>query len=155
MKRNNETWLIHLKSKGADQQEALTDLRDALLRGLRGTLWNGSHIDDAFLEDTVQDSFIRVLERLKQFEGRSQFLTWAISIAIRVAMSELRRRRWKDVSLDEVIADANLALEKVSDDGPEPSIQREREAIIEMMHGCGADALSVDQRSQIALVSFL
>lgn len=135
MKRNNETWLIHLKSKGADQQEALTDLRDALLRGLRGTLWNGSHIDDAFLEDTVQDSIIRVLERLKQFEGRSQFLTWAISIAIRVAMSELRRRRWKDVSLDEVIADANLALEKVSDDGPEPSIQREREAVIEMMHG--------------------
>ena len=47
MKQNNETWLIHLKSKGADQQEALTDLRDALLRGLRGTLWNGSHIDDA------------------------------------------------------------------------------------------------------------
>jgi RNA polymerase sigma-70 factor (ECF subfamily) len=135
MKRNNETWLIHLKSKGADQQEALTDLRDALLRGLRGTLWNGSHIDDAFLEDTVQDSIIRVLERLKQFEGRSQFLTWAISIAIRVAMSELRRRRWKDVSLDEVIADANLALEKVSGDGPEPSIQREREAVIEMMHG--------------------
>jgi hypothetical protein len=68
MKRNNETWLIHLKSKGADQQEALTDLRDALFRGLRGTLWNGSHIDDAFLEDTVQDSIIPVLERLKQFE---------------------------------------------------------------------------------------
>jgi RNA polymerase sigma-70 factor (ECF subfamily) len=153
MKRNNETWLIHLKSKGADQQEALTDLRDALLRGLRGTLWNGSHIDDAFLEDTVQDSIIRVLERLKQFEGRSQFLTWAISIAIRVAMSELRRRRWKDVSLDEVIADANLALEKVSDDGPEPSIQREREAVIEMMHGLIQNNLTEKQR--VALLAEL
>ena len=153
MKRNNETWLIHLKSKGADQQEALTDLRDALFRGLRGTLWNGSHIDDSFLEDTVQDSIIRVLERLKQFEGRSQFLTWAISIAIRVAMSELRRRRWKDVSLDEVIADANLALEKVSGDGPEPSIQREREAVIEMMHGLIQNNLTEKQR--VALLAEL
>ena len=153
MKRNNETWLIHLKSKGVDQQKALSDLRDALLRSLRGALWNSSHIDDAFLEDTVQDSIIRVLERLKQFERRSQFLTWAVSIAIRVAMSELRRRRWKDVSLDEVIADANLALDKVSDDGPEPSIQREREAIIEMMHGLIQNNLTEKQR--VALLAEL
>jgi RNA polymerase sigma-70 factor (ECF subfamily) len=95
MKRNNETWLIHLRNKGADQQEALSDLRDALIRGLRGALWNSSPLDDAFLEDTVQDSIIRILERLQQFEGRSRFLTWATSIAIRVAISELRRHRWK------------------------------------------------------------
>lgn len=153
MKRNNETWLIHLKSKGADQQEALIDLRDALLGGLRGALWNSSNIDDAFLEDTVQDSIIRILERLKQFEGRSQFLAWAISIAIRLAMSELRRRKWKDVSFDKVIADANLVLEKVSDDGPEPSIQMERKAVIEMMHGLIQNNLTEKQR--VALLAEL
>ena len=124
MKRNNETWLIHLRSKGADQQEALSDLRDALIRSLRGALWNDSLIDDAFLEDTVQDTIIRILERLNQFEGRSRFLTWATSIVIRVAMSELRRHRWKNVSLEEVIADANLAPARVIEAGSEPSIQR-------------------------------
>ena len=153
MKRNNETWLKHLRSKGAAQQEALSDLRDALIRRLRGTLWNGSLIDDAFLEDTVQDSIIRILERLKQFEGRSQFLTWAISIAIRVAMSELRHRRWKNVSLDEVIADANFVPERLIDDGSEPSIQRERKTIIEMMHGLIQNNLTEKQR--VALLAEL
>ena len=55
MKRNNETWLIRLRSKGPVQQEAFSDLRDTLRR-LRGALWNGSLIDDVFLEDTVQDA---------------------------------------------------------------------------------------------------
>ena len=153
MKRNNETWLIHLISIGADQQEALSDLRDALIRGLRGALWNGSPIDDAFLEDTVQVSIIRILEQLKQFEGRSRFLTWATSIAIRVAISELRRHRWKNVSLEEVIADANLAPERVIDDSSEPSIQRERKAVIEMMHGLIQNDLTKKQR--VALLAEL
>ncbi len=153
MKRNNETWLIHLISIGADQQEALSDLRDALIRGLRGALWNGSPIDDAFLEDTVQVSIIRILEQLKQFEGRSRFLTWATSIAIRVAISELRRRRWKDVSLEEVIADAKLAPESIIDDSSEPSIQRERRALIEMMHGLIQNDLTEKQR--VALLAEL
>ncbi len=153
MKRNNETWLIHLRSKGADQQEALSDLRDALIRSLRGALWNSPPLDDAFLEDTVQDTIIRILERLKQFEGRSRFLTWATSIAIRVAMSELRRHRWKNVSLEEVIADANLAPERVIDDGSEPSIQRERKAVIEMMHGLIQNDLTEKQR--VALLAEL
>ena len=153
MKRNNETWLIHLISIGADQQEALSDLRDALIRGLRGALWNGSPIDDAFLEDTVQVSIIRILEQLKQFEGRSRFLTWATSIAIRVAISELRRHRWKNVSLEEVIADANLAPERVIDDSSEPSIQRERKAVIEMMHGLIQNDLTEKQR--VALLAEL
>lgn len=153
MKRCNETWLMQLRNKGVDQQEALADLRNSLIHRLRRVLWNGSHIDDAFLEDIVQDAIIRIFERLEQFEGRSQFLTWALSIAIRAAMSELRHRRWKDVSLDEVIADANLAPNRVTDDSFEPSIQREREAIIEMLHGLIQNNLTDKQR--VALLAEL
>ncbi|MEE8254423.1 MAG: sigma factor-like helix-turn-helix DNA-binding protein, partial [Nitrosomonadaceae bacterium] len=75
------------------------------------------------------------------------------SIAIRVAMSELRRHRWKNVSLEEVIADANLAPERVIDDGSEPSIQRERKAVIEMMHGLIQNDLTEKQR--VALLAEL
>src|SRR6185295_7812537 len=103
--RDNETWLAHLDGNSPYQQAALSDLSDALLGGLRRALSHRAHVDDAFLEDVVQDSLLRILERLPQFEGRSRFLTWAMSIAIRVAMSALRRRRWKDVSLDELVAD--------------------------------------------------
>jgi hypothetical protein len=53
MNRDNELWLTHLRSEGAIQHQALSDLRDALIYSLRGTMWNGTLIDDAFLEDTV------------------------------------------------------------------------------------------------------
>ena len=149
MKRDNQLWLIHLKSEGATQQHALSDLRDTLINNLRGTMWNGALIDDAFLEDTVQDSIIRILERLKQFEGRSQFLTWATSISIRVAISELRRRRWKDVSLDDLISDAGQAPEGAIDACPEPGALREREAIIKVMYNLIHSSLTEKQRSAL------
>ncbi len=94
MDRDNETWLAHLTGPGPEQQTALSDLREALLRGLRGAVSHRALADDAFLEDVAQDALVRILERLPQFEGRSRFLTWAISIAIHIAMSELRRQRW-------------------------------------------------------------
>jgi RNA polymerase sigma-70 factor (ECF subfamily) len=149
MKRDNELWLTHLRSEGSIQHQALSDLRDTLIYSLRGTLWNGALIDDAFLEDTVQDSIIRILDRLKQFEGRSQFLTWATSISIRVAISELRRRRWKDVSLDELISDAGPVPERAIDTCPEPNILREREAIIKIMYGLIYNSLTEKQRSAL------
>jgi RNA polymerase sigma-70 factor (ECF subfamily) len=37
------------------------------------------------------------------FRGESRFTTWAQKIAIHVAFTELRRRRWKDVSLQDMI----------------------------------------------------
>ena len=95
--RSNEAWRLDLESAGPEQQAALSDLREALLRGLRRALSRHAHVDDSFLEDIVQDSLLRILERLGQFEGRSRFVTWATSIAIRTAMSELRLRRWQDV----------------------------------------------------------
>ena len=118
MDRDNETWLAHLGGTGPDQQAALSDLRDALLRGLRRALSHRAGAGDEFLEDVVQDALVRILERLPQFEGRSRFLTWAMSVAIRVAMSELRRRRWKDVSLDEVVAGGGLTPGRAIVDEP-------------------------------------
>jgi RNA polymerase sigma-70 factor (ECF subfamily) len=149
MNRDNELWLAHLRSEGAIQHQALSDLRDALIYSLRGRLWNGAIINDAFLEDTVQDSIIRILDRLKQFEGRSQFLTWATSISIRVAISELRRRRWKDVSLDELISDTGPVPERAIDTCPEPNILREREGIIKIMYGLIHNSLTEKQRSAL------
>jgi DNA-directed RNA polymerase specialized sigma24 family protein len=124
MDRDNETWLTQLSSAGPDQQVALSDLRAALLRGLRRALSQRAGADDGFLEDVVQDALVRILERLPQFEGRSQFTTWAMAVAIRVAMSALRRRRWKDVSLDEAVANADLAHGRVVLDGPARSSVR-------------------------------
>ncbi len=147
MDRDNETWRTHLDGTGPDQQAALSDLRDALLGGLRRALSHRAGVGDAFVEDVVQDALVRILERLPQFEGRSRFLTWAISIAIRVAMSELRRQRWKDVSLDAVVADADLPPVRAIDDGPGPDALSEREAILDAMHLVIRDGLTEKQRA--------
>ena len=149
MDRDNETWLANLGGTGPDQQAALSDLRDALLRGLRRALSHRARVDDAFLEDVVQDSLVRSLERLPQFEGRSRFLTWAMSVAIRVAMSELRRRRWKDVSLDEVVAGGGLTPGRAIVDEPGPDAQSEREAILAAMHELIRNGLTTKQREAL------
>jgi RNA polymerase sigma-70 factor (ECF subfamily) len=149
MDRDNQTWLAHLGGTGPDQQAALSDLREALLRGLRRALSQRAVAGDEFLEDVVQDALVRILERLPQFEGRSRFLTWALSVAIRVAMSELRRRRWRDVSLDEVIADADMTPGQAVDDEPGPEVQWEREAILGAMHEVIGNDLTEKQRAAL------
>jgi RNA polymerase sigma-70 factor (ECF subfamily) len=43
------------------------------------------------------------MSHLDTFEGRSKFTTWVHKIAVRVALTELRRRRWRDFSLDAMV----------------------------------------------------
>lgn len=50
-----------------------------------------------------QEALLRILERLDTFEGWSRFTTWANKIALRIALTELRRQRWGDVSLESLV----------------------------------------------------
>lgn len=148
--RDNETWLLELRDEGARQQVALGALREAILRGLRRGLAPPASRDESFLEDAVQESLLRVLDRLSQFEGRSGFLTWAISISIRVALSELRRRRWQDVSLDELTEDGTMGMQSDSRDAPPgPDSQCERRAILETMRSLIDSELTERQRAAL------
>ena len=100
--RSNKEWLESLRPPIVD--EALEDLRSTLLRGLRAAL--SSRVDgdlDALTEDFTQDALLKILDSLESFRGESRFTTWAQKIAIHVAFSELRRRRWKDISLQTLI----------------------------------------------------
>jgi RNA polymerase sigma-70 factor (ECF subfamily) len=106
--RDHDQWVATLGRDGAARDSALSELRNALLRNLRKALATRPGVDEAFLDDAVQNGMLRVLDRLSQFAGRSRFPTWATTITIHHAMSELRRKRWKDVSLDAVLADAEL-----------------------------------------------
>ena len=146
MSRDNDRWLAELRT---EHESALTDLRDALLRNLRKALSSYARADESFLEDAVQDSLIRILARLDQFEGRSRFLTWATTIAIHVSMDELRRSRWKDVSLDEVMADAEFIPERAIDTESAPDSQVQRQAILDAMHQVIESQLTEKQRTAL------
>jgi RNA polymerase sigma-70 factor, ECF subfamily len=72
-----------------------------------------------------------------------------MSVAIHVAVSELRRRRWKDVSLDEVTAGGGRTPGRAIADDPGPDAQSEREAILAAMHEVIRTGLTEKQRSAL------
>jgi RNA polymerase sigma-70 factor (ECF subfamily) len=100
--RTNEQWLADLR--GPNPDEALADLYDLLVRGLRVGLGNYGGSVDANAEDFAQEALIKITGNLDSFRGESRFTTWAQKIAINVALTELKRRRWRDVSLQDLFA---------------------------------------------------
>lgn len=149
MSRDNEPLYVALLH-GSDQRDsALSELRVILVRNLRKALSSYARADDPFLEDAVQDSLLRILERLDQFEGRSQFVTWATTIAIRVAMSELRRSRWRDVSLDQVVDDPPPLSGRATDVRSGPDNQIERYTVLEKMQEVIDTQLTEKQRTAL------
>src|ERR687894_295586 len=98
--RTNEQWLADLR--GPNPDEALADLYDLLVRGLRAALGGYGGGVEADVGDFAQEALIKVTGNLDSFRGESRFTTWAQKIAINVALTELKRRRWRDGSLQEL-----------------------------------------------------
>jgi len=146
--RTNEQWREDLSRKGPAQRAALSDLRAYLLRALPSCLKRFGGFPDDLLEDVVQDVLLRVLDQLDRFEGRSRFTTWVTTIAVRVALTELRRRRWKDVSLEEVMAGHEWNPRHHVDPEADPERQSAQAGILRAMQETLAQ-LSERQRSAI------
>src|ERR671911_2060146 len=105
--RTNEQWLADLR--GPNPDEALADLYDLLVRGIRVGLGNFGGGVDANAEDFAQEALIKITGNLDSFRGESRFTTWAQKIAMNVALTELKRRRWRDVSLQDLFAGREAA----------------------------------------------
>ena len=153
--RTNEEWLEQLKDPIDDQ--ALADLRKLLLRGLRASLSNRINTDlDAITEDFVQDALLKILKSLDTFRGESRFTTWAQKIAIHVAYTELRRRRWKDISLQDITetAEGDEFTPAILTD---PSTTPEREASQNDMLQVVYDLIETEltDRQRTAIISIL
>src|SRR5215210_2987918 len=100
--RTNEQWLAELG--GPNPDEALADLYDLLARGLRAAFGSYGGGVEAYVEDFAQEALLRITGNLDSFRGESRFTTWAQKIAMNVALTELKRRRWRDVSLEDLFA---------------------------------------------------
>jgi len=103
-------WVERLNAEGETREEAISQLRVILVRGILKSFASRG-VDNAFAEDIAQDALLRILNSLDSFEGRSRFTTWAMAIAVRTAVSELRRRHFRDVSLEQVIHGENNTLD--------------------------------------------
>jgi RNA polymerase sigma-70 factor, ECF subfamily len=105
--RTNEQWLAELG--GPNPDEALADLYDLLVRGLRAAFGSYGSGVEANFGDFAQEALIRITGNLDSFRGESRFTTWAQKIAMNVALTELKRRRWRDVSLQDLFAQREAA----------------------------------------------
>jgi len=130
--RTNEAWLSDLRSSGEAREAALEDLRSIVQKGLPYALSRWLSPDEpqfnSLVEEVTQETLLRVLDQLDSFEGRSQFTTWVHKIAVRIALTELRRKRWRDASLDELTENEDVppppGLLADPQAGPETSAER-------------------------------
>ena len=139
-KRTNEEWLADLRAGGDRQAQALEDLRAIILRGLpyaiAGRLDPNSPASEALVEEVIQETLMRVLEYLDTFEGRSQFTTWAHKIAVRAALTELRRVRWREVPLPEmeINDETDASYRELPDRQASPEEQMSRTEMMERVN---------------------
>ena len=149
--RNNQDWLEALKATGPARDTALVDLRQLIVASLGPAIGHSSNLDDvafrALAEDVAQETLLRVLAHMSSFEGRSRFTTWVLTISVRVAYTELRRRHWKDVSLDQLEGDTGEAQTQIAADpaaGPERAA--EQASVTALIHRMLAEELTDRQR---------
>lgn len=106
----DDLWIQRLTSAEPERGAAIEELRELLRRGLSKSLNNRYH-QPFQADDILQDALLKIIDSLDQFEGRSQFLVWAMTIATRVGITALRRRYSRDVSLDALMAEECLRID--------------------------------------------
>lgn len=164
--RTNDQWLEDLSTEGPRRSDALTDLGARLERGVfyylsgdRSDLRDRT-IDDlkTMAQDFVQDALLKVLDNLDTFRGESQFITWATKIATRVAISELRRARYRDYSLDHLTVEGEVmpsitALAIAPEETPNPETFAERQDVLDRIDRAIEDALTERQRAALIAIT--
>jgi RNA polymerase sigma-70 factor (ECF subfamily) len=155
--RTNEQWLQALSAPGPLRDDALADLQIILLNGLqRGLL---GRVDTAMpefetqAEDFVQEALLNILDNLDSFAGRSKFTTWAHKITVHVALTELRRKRWQDASLDQLTgsAEGDYTPSFIADPAPTPEAITAREEMLAQINRLIVEELTDKQRQVMQL----
>lgn len=152
-KRSNEEWIAELQRPSPGCAEAITLLGATLRKGLQASFRRDQRVDSQSLEDFVQESLMKILGKLDTYRGNAAFTTWCMRIAIHHAIAELRRKRWKDISLDSLQSPDEFfspgKFRRVFD-GPEKSMMKRE--MVDMMNRIIQTELTDRQREVMSLV---
>ncbi len=147
----NEAWLEALRGPGRDK--ALEQLRAILVRGLQAVL--AQRVPgraEALAEDFAQEALVKILESLDTFRSESRFTTWAQKIAVRLAFTELRRKRWQGVSLQDLMPEGGPTPLAFATAEPSPAEMTNLRLIVEQVGRVMQEALSERQRAAMTAV---
>lgn len=148
--RTNEQWLAELR--GSNPDEALADLYDLLVRGLSAALGGRADGVDANIGDFAQEALIKIVSNLDSFRGESRFTTWAKKIAMNVALTELKRRRWRDVSLQDLLDRRTATGRGLADPQLSPDQVAFRNMVLAKLRGAIDEELTDRQREAVVAV---
>jgi RNA polymerase sigma-70 factor (ECF subfamily) len=151
--RTNEEWLRDLQ--GDNKDEAIEELRRLLKRGLIYALSSRIKTDlEHQVEDFVQDAILRILDKLDTFRGESKFTTWAQKVAVRVAFTEMRRKRWKDISIEDLMPEdsGDYTPLVLSDPSPDPDKRATQESLLQMVDQMLAEDITERQRTALLAI---
>lgn len=163
--RTNQQWLQDLASGGMEQENAIQDIRDLLLRAVL-YFFSRSSGDFAGLsqdeimqraEDCAQDALIALLAHLSDFRGESKFSTWAYKFAINNALMSARRERWKGISIDDLAtseADHFEGLLPDNSDGVSPEQSAAQGEITDIIRKVIESDLTEKQRRVLYMMVF-
>jgi RNA polymerase sigma-70 factor (ECF subfamily) len=156
--RTNDQWISDLSKDGAAREAALEDLHAIILHGLPFALsrWLSPSNPqfESLTEEVAQETLLRVLDQLHTFEGRSMFTTWVHKIAIRIALTELRRKRWQDSSLDEMVDNEETPVSPriLEDSSATPEQTAERADMMERVRRVIDEELTERQRRALIML---
>jgi len=162
--RTNEEWRASLCAPGASQEAALTDLRACVHRAARFYLQR--HASElgrlqpeeiaATAEDAAQEAVLEVLAKLNNFRGDASFLTWASKFGVTACAQMLRRRQWRDLSLEDLPVGWAEHFARMVDRDPagQPELVAERREVLQLLLQVAQQDLTERQRTIIAAVLF-
>ena len=151
--RTNEEWLSDLR--GDNQDQAIGDLTRVLKRGLIYALSSRIQTDlETQVGDFVQDAVLRILDKMDTFRGESKFTTWAQKVAVRVAFTEMRRQRWKDISIEDLMPEdsGDFTPLVLSDPSPDPEQRTSQTLMLEMVDEMLKTDLTERQRTALMAI---
>src|SRR6185369_12479106 len=99
----SHTWLRRLHADGPERDQALSELRELLLRAARFEVHRrrtgmphlrGNDYDD-LAQHSADDALVAILGKLDSYRGESRFTTWAYKFALLEAAVKLRCRAWQ------------------------------------------------------------
>lgn len=145
---DTENWVRRLQPDSMDRDQAISELRGYLVRGLSRSLTHryGGHVD---VDDVAQQALLKILDSLNTFRHQSRFTTWATSIAVRIGISQLRRTCYRDVSLDSSPGSDSLRIELVDPTVDISDVDESRTSLFSLLQRLIDETLSDRQRRAI------
>ncbi|MGM0587252.1 MAG: RNA polymerase sigma factor [Bacteroidota bacterium] len=129
--QNKAGWMEALQEP--TDAHTLSYLRNQLIRYLKPAL--AKYIDHDlhdFTEDIVQDALLKIMDNLNTFRGDSAFMTWATSIAVREGLTELRKKRYENISWQDLTHLQTKQLLSKTSTHPSPARQSHENHLVEL-----------------------